>query len=251
MSLSEWLITAIILSVLGAGFFLLRKAGGDKDRLALLKDRLAVLQSLSTIGALVIGGVWAYNAFVAGRVDKHRLDINQEIVSRRVTPDFHWVHVTVSIKNVGLRHIEALRGETRVQAVAPLLEGTAVLLGAGTDPIGQEPPYKNLKPLVMGWATLCYREQEMPLRIEPGETQTINYEFFVPAALRTIKVYSQMKSPQGEDDLVWARTAIYDIEPAGAGSTEGAQHAPEIARGFNYVCSAYEQQRIADGAGPR
>ncbi len=252
MSHTEAVIVGLIILLALFATWLLRKAGEDLNRLNLLKERLGIINAIVTTGAITVGGIWAYDAFIAGRVNKAKIDIEQEVTSRLINNDFFFVHVSVALKNVGSRHVELREGTSRAQAIYPLWKPHADILGAGQDLVPTPNsktglPEKSSKVVAM-WPLLCHRKHMPPLKIEPGETQRADFDFFVPRALKTIKIYSEFPDPSDQRSredgrAVWARTTIHDLQQENSDKRNGAED--DRFKNFekiNFVCSDFDSK---------
>lgn len=76
-----------------------------REFLALWKDAFASLQSITTILALVIGGIWAYFKVFRGRIYSKRLEPN---INASVLSGTHYqcMVAKICVKNVGLTRVD-------------------------------------------------------------------------------------------------------------------------------------------------
>src|SRR4051794_12870338 len=77
-----------------------------KNFLAAWKDALSALQSIATMAALLVGGLWAYFKLFKGRTYTRRLEPAIEIKKTIFTDDYSCLIMKVSIKNVGLTRVD-------------------------------------------------------------------------------------------------------------------------------------------------
>ncbi len=98
-----------------------------------------------------------------------------------------------------------------MQQVFPVPRSIRNLLDAGTNPIKN-----NLN--VVSWPLLFRRTPRLALEVEPNESGELVQEFFIPAYVQTIKLYTYfenaLKSKPGKS-IGWSKTTIYSIREEG------------------------------------
>jgi len=176
-------------------------AAAGSTRLATIKDSLSIVQSLLICLSIISAGVWFY----LQRDPLPKANITHEITHRRITPEFTWLHVSISITNVGKRLLHLDSGFTRIQNNLPSDPAVADLIKTGKSPFSPET-------FRIPWPLIDSYNLNLTIDIEPGETDILNHDFIIPSEVRTVKVYSYFERLQ---DLGWSKTTIYDITPSG------------------------------------
>ncbi len=175
--------------------------GAGPSRLTAVKDIAGIIQSVLICLSIITAGIW----FFLQRDPLPKANITHEITHRQITPELTWLHVSVSITNVGKRLLQLESGFTRLQKILPLDPAIADTIKAGKSPVS---PVDCVVP----WRTSHSFDLNLTVAIEPGETDILNYEFIIPAYIRTVKIYSYFERRK---DLGWSRTTIYDLTKSG------------------------------------
>jgi hypothetical protein len=172
------------------------------------KDSAGTIQSYVTIVAIVIGAAWTYRLFVENRQQAPHLNISHAVVSKHLTNNVVWVHLTVYIENTGDNLVSLREGDIRLQQILPLHASLLGPLARGEDLV--EKPED-----LISWPPLCRYLPKLDLDIEPKEKDILEYDFLVPRSLRTIRLYSYFKNERysyGTHELGWHSSTIYEIQ---------------------------------------
>jgi hypothetical protein len=180
-----------------------------------LKEGTETAQSLFTIVAIVVGGLWTYNVFVKERKQYPHANIEQKISHLALPQRNHLLRVGVELTNTGTARLLSGKSIIRVQQVLPMpgcpgqgpcaaIEVKAALVGTGR---------QNNE---FSWPLLAEREQvfEPPLDIEPGEKELVEYEFALPADIEVVRVYSYFrndKKTSGRNETGWTVSSHFDF----------------------------------------
>lgn len=180
-----------------------------KARLSQLRDVLEILQKLTAIFALIIGGIWTYTQFIQHREFYPRANISHQISDLALPDSQTLLRVRVSIENSGNTLLEITKGEVRIQRVLPLSRIITDNLHSRADPIRGGPqrlPWPAIRLRHLKWAP---RE----FHIEPGETQQIDFDFVIPSDIRAINAYSWIQSAKNDasTSLGWSSSTLYRI----------------------------------------
>lgn len=168
------------------------------------------LSSYATILALLIGGAWAFNEFVLTRELYPKVNVEHEIDAIRLSDQEVLLRVTASLENTGSTYVSLTSGSVHIESVRPLSDVVVAKAAqyAGLDPKG---------PLRISWPALAVRDLEWlggELEIEPGETETIYFEFLLPPSQQVINVYTfftnDIKTETGRS-LGWNRSTLYSL----------------------------------------
>lgn len=189
--------------------------------LTTIKDIAATVQSIFTVGAIIVGGIWTYFGFIQHRLDSPRLQITQRISHVRISDKQNLLVVDETLNNPGQVLLDLRKRGVRVVQIVPVPSGVTERIAARQELMDSD---KNKKGDV--WPIVGEREEGSDendkLEIEPGETDQLHYEFVLPADVKTVNVVSYVYNPQ-EPDLAWRAENMYDFrsaEPGAAGSSE-------------------------------
>ena len=182
-----------------------------------IKEIADIAQSLVTILAIVVSGVWGYWLFVQNRQRYPRARLTHAIAHRAIAGDKVLLHVTVTVHNIGSILLSLVNAETRVQQVFPPPPELVDSIREGIDPV------PSGKTEIESWPLLDAHETSFSkgeCEIEPGESQDVHHDFVLDAKTHTVVVYSYFKNETKRDrEIGWDLTTLYDLKqdaPAGA-----------------------------------
>jgi len=156
----------------------------DLTNLKALSD---ILQSLITILAILVSGIWGYWLFVQNRQRFPRARLLHNVFCHDLPGNKRLVHVTVTIRNLGNILIRLESGETRLQQVKPFPSRFLQAVKEGKDPVGQSQTEIDY------WPMLNCHEIFLPRdtwEIEPGESQEIHHDFVIDRDVEFISLYN-------------------------------------------------------------
>ncbi|HET9400444.1 MAG TPA: hypothetical protein VFO34_05795 [Candidatus Acidoferrales bacterium] len=158
-------------------------------------------------GAILVGGIWTWMLFVKKRQRYPRAAITHTVEFRELSESHSLAHVTVTVKNSGDVLLVLVKHDTRMQVVVPPQEALLKILAQGKDPIGEnqtEYPWPTLNSFSSNW-------QKATREIEPGESQDVDVDFFVPNVVKTVLVYSYFKNlTKHNREIGWDCTTLHD-----------------------------------------
>jgi hypothetical protein len=171
------------------------------------KNWSGFVADLAQVGAILIGGWWAYNRFIREREGRPRAALQLTVSHRKLSRQHTLVRVGLRIHNPGsvLLHLRQLRFD--VYQVLPLADEAKSALEAGT-----------LIPSKSGeaeWPCIGLQEQEWDegkVEIEPGEDDEYGRDFVIPSSLETIFVYAFVKNvSKAGREIGWTLSNFYDL----------------------------------------
>jgi hypothetical protein len=62
------------------------------------------------------------------------------------------------------------------------------------------------------WPTLIDQSENPETFLEPGESDEADFDFFVPEAVKTVEIYSNV-AQEKNSDFSWQQTQLYDLIP--------------------------------------
>lgn len=181
------------------------------EYIASWKDAAEVLESLATVAAIIIGAIWTYRAFVRQRSRFPKLEV-QFVESEQSVAISRYIRIEVMLRNAGTVVALSEHAELRLRQIVPLPLSVEMDLNSGYDPIPDGASQVD-------WPILACREwrwKKGEFEIEPGESDLLYADFFVPRGVSSFEIYffiaNSAKAVQG---LGWTRSAFYQ---AGGGS---------------------------------
>jgi len=183
-----------------------------KNAAETLKDATAALQSIATVIALIVGGIWTFRAFVKTREHQPRAKI-EHVVSHRILPNKQYLLVLdVFVENVGQVAIRLRSSKTWLQQIVPLPHNVQCLADNGQDIAPQGESEAK-------W-TLLGRVHEKKYElgqyvIDSGERDQFRHNFNFSSDVQTIQIYTYLETPEGSPG--WKLKTTYDFpspEPA-------------------------------------
>ena len=159
--------------------------GLDDNELNRRQQTIGIFQSIFTIGAIFIGGLWAWQNFTKKREGLPHANIEHHLVHKKITKNNRLLHLAVKISNTGERVLKLICGTVYIQQINPLDESILEKINKGEDPVSEVG--------VVDWPSIADRTlewKEGEALIEPDENETIYFEFIIPSSVKTIMAYS-------------------------------------------------------------
>ena len=187
---------------------------------------LDMLQSVATVLAIGLGGVFAFYKLELFREFEPHLAIDQRIQHRRVGPNYIHIDVTTSLRSSSNVAVEVRSALHRIQVIAPVSDKEVERVLGEYSKNEDDQNY-------LEWPMYSQTENRWPERgfvIEPGGTDRDIVEFVVPSWIKTVLVYSYFSrtdlisdeqnetsdgdSPSRDDDpatYLWQVATVYDL----------------------------------------
>ncbi|MBU2489672.1 MAG: hypothetical protein KKA60_09800 [Proteobacteria bacterium] len=144
----------------------------------------SITQGFLTAAAILAGGFWAYMLFIRQRIAFPRLDLSIQNHPMKIRNG--WIfHTVVEMRNVGAVIARIPSAELRLRTVIPLPEEVHTLVDKGFDPVLKGETH-------LSWPMLAGHNWDWkkgPIEIEPGESDAIPTDFFVPDDIQVIQFY--------------------------------------------------------------
>lgn len=176
------------------------------------KDRIDILQSITTIIAVIIGGFWTYDVFIKERRNVPHANIEHRISHLTLAKNAHLLRVGIELSNAGGSMMGISQSIVRVQQILPQVscagDPCAVnqLKIAATEIDRKEDRF--------AWPLIAERNVTTRIEIEPGEKQSLDYEFVVPATTKAVRVYTYFKNDQKSKkshEMGWYTSSFYEF----------------------------------------
>ncbi len=153
-----------------------------------------ILAKISTITAVIVGGVWTYFSFFRQRLSAEKLNLQQTAQALRLDDGRCLVRVLVQIENVGQTRVDLSSWELRAERILPLDQDSLHILK--TRDAFTEYQAK--------WETIAGFEdgkfggyEQFEMRLEPGEGDSVIGNLVIPTGEELIQVVSQF--PKGRE----------------------------------------------------
>ena len=176
--------------------------------LSKLKDLADIVQALFTTLAIGVGGFWSYMLFVRRRQKYPRATLRHEVEQRFLGEGMVLLHVATTISNTGEVLLSLASAETRVQQIIPPPSDVINSAKNGKDPV-------KAGETEVGWPLLCHRKmsyEKGQFQIEPGESDSIHYDFFLNDEVRSLELNTYVKNQKiRKRDVGWNVTTLFDM----------------------------------------
>jgi hypothetical protein len=147
-------------------------------------------QAIVTILGIMIGGLWALRLYYLQRQNHPHAKVAAQVTRVALTTDVILLQLKLTIDNTGDNLLTVANATARIQQILPLL-------GCAADKVcpAQEVNYALRNPGRISerfdWPIIAQRDQawQQPLLIEPGENESLDFEFAIPAAVQVVRVY--------------------------------------------------------------
>ncbi len=176
--------------------------------LASLAQLTGIIESLATIAAIVVGGIWTYFLFVRQRLTYPKAAVSHK-VDCSLDSDILHVRVDVAIRNVGTT-VVCLEGiDIWIQLVQPFPDHILTALADGT-------PVVRENEMDVDWPIIAKQDHKWArgsYEVEPGEEQVLNFDFMIPGGPEMIQVYSYIgNSAKPRAAIGWRTSSLHRIE---------------------------------------
>ena len=165
-------------------------------------DLYGTVESIVTVLAILVGGIWTYQLFVKRRVRDAKLELTHSLLAKRLDDGKILLHLTLKIQNVGevLVHIRKL--EAWIQQVTPVT-------AEATREIEEHDPMSLTGALEIQWPLIGERETTWgpgQFEIEPGESDDESIDFVVDGPLEVVRAYTRIPNEKKRTGVGWSET---------------------------------------------
>jgi hypothetical protein len=179
-------------------------------RATLLKNKelFEITQAAITIAAIIVGAVWTYHLFIEGRSGEPHLNMHHSIIARVISPGVVWLHLTVNFENTGESVVSLRNGDVRIQEILPLSSSLQKSIEHSEDLV---PKNQTLIP----WPLVRRYVPQLDIQIEPKETDYLDFDFLLPASLKTMRIYTYFENDRVTSKarrIGWRLASIYEME---------------------------------------
>jgi len=194
-----------------------------------IKDNCATIQSLFTVIALIVGGLWAYTQFTVERKGEPHANIKQEISYVALSDETNLLRVNVEFINTGISKIELKKYEVIIYQILPVptsvkkdIKYALTNVDRNTDRFSWQVVarrFSNLEEtnpnLESGTHTVENGKTKLsldnPVEVEPGEKENMDFEFVIPSRIKVIRAYSYFRNEKRKRSMGWSVSSYYDF----------------------------------------
>lgn len=188
-----------------------------------LKDWVDIAQSVVTIVAVIVGGLWTYDVFIKERHDYPHANVEQKITHLTLPDKENLLRVGLDLTNTGNSLMAIDQSIVRVQQILPLASCAAEPCAASQMKEALANVDRNEDRFT--WPLIAERNMTFKpsAEIEPGEKQSFDFEFVTPSNVRAVRIYTyfrnEQKSKRGTE-IGWTASSYYDFSARNDGSTK-------------------------------
>lgn len=175
--------------------------------LSTLKDIATIVQSVITVAAVILGGIWTYWLFVRKREKYPSAKIEHRISHRPIANGKILLSIDATVINSGDVLLALVSGNITVSQMLPPQDELLDILN--TSEGDWVTSWHPLVPIVNPIG------QKGQLEIEPGESQQFFNHFVIDASIQTILVktfFDNVEKPKRK--IGWTLTTMYDLWPS-------------------------------------
>ncbi len=183
-------------------------------RFQTVKDVLGVTQSFVTVIAVIVGGAWTYKNFDKERHAYARLNLGHQVHHVFLTKNRVLLHVGLELNNTGLTRVTSKKITVWIQQILPILSCKSgyqcldKILDDASNSL-------DAKDDIFEWPILTKRTRDYDIiELEPGEKETVDFEFIVPDQARVLKIYTYTRNEDkfsDSDEFGWTYSSYYSF----------------------------------------
>ena len=173
-----------------------------------ISNWVSIAESIFTILAIIIGGIWTYIMFIKKRERYPRANISHKLY-KCLLEDNLLIHLTVTIENISSVLMTIKSGEVRICQILPVPQSIKELIDETSDIVKKN---ANEAP----WPEMSIREfleDKKPIEIEPKEIDCLHFDFIIPKNVELIEVYSHLENiKKPKKEIGWNTTTLHKVE---------------------------------------
>ena len=183
--------------------------------IARTKDFIDMLQSISTIAALIVGGMWTYLLFIRKRESLPKVTVEHIVSISPMGASGVLLTLVVELCNTGNTLIELDQAVIRVGQVLPMSDPLIHVIRQNTTPENLEGEHEYVdEPWPDPWQRMVSFQGDDRVEIEPGTSQQFNFNFILPEDVRRVRLYTWFGNPvKQKNELGWTKISFADISP--------------------------------------
>ena len=166
-----------------------------------------IVEAIATVTGLGVAAYWTYKRFVQHREPYPSASLEHSVDILEICAESLLLQVRVHVKNTGRILLPVQDLECRLLQVLPLVGSPGRRFANGDSLV--EDGDKEVK-----WPSLGVRKWECDsgvMEIEPGESETFQVDYHVPASLEVVRLYSHLNNTTKKTKIGWAHSMNIDL----------------------------------------
>lgn len=183
----------------------------------LVKDIVESVKAIVTTIAIIVGGIWTYTLFIKERKHLPHANIEQKVSHLELSEHTNLLRVIAKLTNTGSSRLLSGKSIIRIQQILPVPSSCPKQGLCAKEEVTSALREIKRKGDRFSWPLIAEREHSLriPLDIEPGEEDFIEYEFVVPTGIKVVRIYSYFRNDQkakSDNEVGWAISSHYNFE---------------------------------------
>lgn len=177
-------------------------------------ELLAAIANLSSVLAVIGGGIWAFYTFKRTRREYPRANLSHRVIRKKISDEEVLVRVTLSIVNEGEGLLKFDNGFLRVSRMRPWPPSFQKAVEEWRTSRKEE-SYLAEGRTVVAWPEMSKRH--LPLRetaweIEPGEQDEFHFDFVFDSRYETLLIYTHIGNHRKQKQRIgWNLTTEHEL----------------------------------------
>jgi len=185
------------------------------------KEKLEIAQAIVTTAAVIVGGWWTYSLFIKEREEFPHANIELKLSHVALSDQANLLRVGIELTNSGKSLMKIGKSIIRVQQILPLLPCPKDGACAVND-VDAAVKQVDRKDDRFPWELIAERNETFtpPFDVEPGEKQSVDYEFATSSEAKVVRVYAYFRNDQRSTDggeVGWETSSYYDFRASTGG----------------------------------
>jgi hypothetical protein len=194
-----------------------------KEKVEIAQALFTIAQAIFAIAAIIVGGLWTYNLFIKERHEYPHANIELKLSHVALSDRVNLLRVWIELTNGGSSLMKIGKSIIRVQQILPSVPCPKQDGACAANEVDAAIKEVERHDDRFNWALIAERTDSWPsFDIEPGEKQSIDFEFATPSEVKAVRVYAYFRNDQKSSDaseVGWDTSNYYDFPaPAKGGS---------------------------------
>lgn len=164
------------------------------------KEVISTMQSVVTILAILIGGIWFFISDQGSR----KVNISHSEANYKLNEKWRWIELSIKIENAGKRIAYIESATIWLQKILPVPKDIQELIDKDKRIIP-----KGKREVQWNIIGRPYNEH-LSVEILPGELDVLEFDFIIPESIQVVKAYSHFAKPNAPN-IGWQHTSIIEF----------------------------------------
>jgi len=191
-------------------------AGTSGMSLANTKTTAEIIQSIVATLGICIGGLWTYKLFVEDRLAYPHAKLEVSVAPIALTDEVEFLQVILKVQNSGQTLMHISRATLRIQQILPIdgCEKEQVCVAQELNNAANDIDRTADR---FDWPLITEREAswKTPRTVEPGEDDSLDFEFVIPASSQVVRIYGYVPNDETSratsDPQGWSISRVVDL----------------------------------------